>query len=880
MGRIGKYLSRWFSKPQPTVSEENAEQLRLDFKERYQHFKQLISANNRALERMADIETTLRGTTPFGMTFVRSACTQITVSVHRMIQSMAVLAPGLYDGLQPRFIEIRQQIQDLLQTRPRTLADAALVVMVESLDGAWRDQAGGKMANLGEIHKRIHLKIPDGFVITATAYNRFLEYSGLHDEINRLMQSADKDGTAALFDLSSRIQQSVVKAPIPPDLEGAIQTAWKTLVSRHGGGLTVALRSSSLFEDSESGSFAGQFRTELNVSREHLLDAYREVVASKYSLQALTYRLNKGYRDEDVTVAVGCMLMVDAVAGGVAYSTNPVNAKDRSIHIDATWGLPKAIVDGSSAYDSFIVSRSPELGIVSSSIGQKTDRLVCYPQEGVCRLDTTGDLADQPCLNEEQVLDIARIAIVIEQYYGRAQDIEWAVEPDGSVSVLQSRPLQMVTPGRIDEDGPPGSQPDLPESPVLLEGGVTASPGTCAGTVFKAVKSADALRFPENSILVVRQAAPHWATLIGRCAGVISEKGGIAGHLANVAREFGVPALFGCPEALESLQNEDEITLDADRRRVYAGRIELFIQSPQVESNPMAGSPIYRLLEQLSRLIIPLNLLDPSSLDFRPENCRTLHDMTRFMHEKSVSEMFSFGRDHAFPERSSKQLFYQVPMQWWVLNLDDGFAEEVAGKYVTLDQIVSEPMLAFWEGFTAIPWAGPPAIDRRGLASVLFQSTADPSLTPGLKSRYAEKNYFMISRHYCNLSSRLGYHFATLEALVSERDIENYVTFQFKGGAADGSRRLKRVQFIGDLLEQYHFRVEIRDDHLRARIENESLSAMREHLKILGYLSLHTRQIDMIMHNSTRINTLREQMTADIRRLLGESASDDMDNGF
>jgi len=873
MGRIGNFLSRWFSKGRPTISEEDAEQLRLNFKERYQHFKQLISANNRALECMTDMETALRGTTPFGMTFVRSTCTQITVSVHRMIQSIEVLASGRYSGLLPRFNEIREQIQDLLQSRPRMPADTALVVMLDSLDGTWRDQAGGKMANLGEIQKRIGLTIPDGFVITAAAYDRFMTHSGLHDEINRLLQSSDNGGTAGLFDLTSRVQQAVVKAPVPPDVEGAIQAAWKTLESRHGEYLTVAVRSSSLFEDSEAGSFAGQFRTELNVHREHLLDAYREVVASKYSLQALIYRLNKGYRDEDLTVAVGCTLMVDAVAGGVAYSVNPVDADDSSIHIDATWGLPKAIVDGSSAYDSFIVSRSPEMNIVSSSIGQKSNHLVGYPREGVRRLETTDDRVDESCLTKDQVLEIARIALDIESHYGRAQDIEWAMAPDGTITVLQSRPLQMVTPDGHAENDVPDSDLDFPESPPLLEGGVTASPGAVAGPVFKAEKSADALRFPENSILVVRQAAPYWATLIGRCAGVISEKGGIAGHLANVAREFGVPALFGCPEALDRLQTQDEVTLDADRRRVYAGRIEGLLKRPKVESNPMTGSPIFQLLEKLNHLIIPLNLLDPSSPEFRPRNCRTLHDITRFIHEKSVNEMFSFGREHAFPERSSKQLFYKVPMQWWVLNLDDGFAEEVTGRHVTLDQIVSEPMLAFWEGFTAVPWEGPPAIDHRGLASVLFQSTADRSLTPGLRSRYAEKNYFMISRHYCNLSSRLGYHFATLEALVSERDIENYVTFQFKGGAADGSRRLKRVQFIGELLEQHHFRVEIREDHLRARIENEPRRVMHGHLKILGYLVLHTRQIDMIMHNRDRVNALRERMTVDMESLLTNSGS-------
>jgi pyruvate,water dikinase len=127
----------------------------------------------------------------------------------------------------------------------------------------------------------------------------------------------------------------------------------------------------------------------------------------------------------------------------------------------------------------------------------------------------------------------------------------------------------------------------------------------------------------------------------------------------------------------------------------------------------------------------------------------------------------------------------------------------------------------------------------------------------------------MISRHYCNLSSRLGYHFATLEALVSDRTRENYITFQFKGGAADIERRLKRVQFIGDLLETYAFRITIQEDHLTARMANEDRAVMVDRLKILGYLALHTRQIDMIMKNPARVGALRAKMVADIDGMLG-----------
>lgn len=868
LNRLSSFFTGLFSSKKDIELEAGeVEHLRLTFKSRYHSFKLLLAANNKILDDIADIERALRGSEPFSMAFVSTRCASISVNVFQMIRNMENIAPGKYDALRERFTVIQQRIDNLLSAKKK-IEDTRLVIPLADITSDMKDMVGGKMANLGDLKNRLNLRVPPGFVITAAAHELFVNEGGLQREIDRLFQVAGSDEDRNLDLVSSQIRQLIMAAGVPQALYEAVVAAYESLKERNDGkDFQMAVRSSAYGEDAENTSFAGQYRSELNVKFEQFFHYYKQVMASKYSVQAIAYKMNHGFRDEDIAMCVGCLAMVDAAAGGVIYTRNPLDNRDESIYINSTWGLPKAIVDGDDLCDIFVVARDEERAIRRRDVREKKYRAVSLGDEGCARVENDEAHSLTPSLTDEQIRLLADFAIRIEEHYQCAQDIEWAIDAEGRITFLQSRPLQQL------EAMSPAEDLDLEqfEAALLLQGGINASPGVACGRIFKVAKKVDILRFPDQAILVVEQALPVWASLVARAAAIISEQGGFAGHLANVAREFGVPAIFGMKNAIVELSNGEFVTVAADLERVYRGRIEALLERKRPEPNLMQGSPIYESLQEVSRQIIPLSLLDPEAREFAPQNCETFHDITRFIHEKSVLEMFSFGKDHSFSEHSSKQLHYRVPMNWWILNLDDGFIQEIKGKYVKVEEIASIPMRAFWDGFVAIPWDGPPAMDGRGMTNIIMQSTMNPALVSGVKTKYADQNYFMVSKNYCTLSSRLGYHFSTMEAMVSERSAENYLRFSFKGGAADFARCLKRVNFIRDITEHYGFRTKVNADHLDARMEGYEMEYMRGRLRILGYLTLHTRQLDMIMENQPMVNYYMKKLTGDIDKLLAEA---------
>ncbi len=844
----------------------DAEELRNTFKARYHNFKLLLNANNKALEVMTEMEQALRGNRPFGMSFIRANCTAVSVNVFRIVKNLDQLAPAKYEDLYERFKAIQDQTNQILVQKKLTHGDR-LVIPFTEVDKEMADQVGSKMANIGEVQNHLRLPVPTGFVVSSLGYERFMERNDLQAEIDRRLQSSEGEKLDELYALSADLQQLIIRSPVPEELASAIMDSYREVAVEAGEGVKVSLRSSALGEDAAGTTFAGQYRSELNVSEDNVLQAYKEVIASKYSLQAISYRQTRGIRDEDVAMCVGCMAMVQAVSGGVLYSRNPLNIRDHSIFINSVWGLPKSVVDGSVACDLFVVSRDDPPVILKRDVQLKEHKFVCYPDEGVCRLDLTGETRPSPSLDDNQIRELVRIALLIEEHYGVPQDIEWAVGPEGTIYVLQCRPLQQSESGneRLRMAGAATTA-----VPALLAGGITASPGVACGPIFWVRKDSDALRFPPGAVLVVAQALPRWAALLSRAAAVVTEQGSVAGHLANVAREFNVPAIFNLQNMPEHLHHGQVVTVDADGLSIYPDRVESLLAITEVKKNLMAGSPVYDLLEEVVQHVVPLHLLDPDSPDFRPKNCRTFHDITRFCHEKAVKEMFNFGKEHHFSEKASKQLMIEgnVRMQWWFINLDDGFREDVDGKYVHLDNIVSLPVLALWEGIIAVPWEGPPAMDTRGFMSVLMEASANPALDPSMPSHYVNRNYFMISKNFCSLNSRFGFHFLTVETLIGERPSENYISFQFKGGAADYPRRVRRAGFVGGILEEYGFRAEVKEDAVFARMEGYDEEFMMDRLKVLGYLLMHTRQLDMIMANEASLQITRDKILNDLHTIV------------
>ena len=461
------------------------------------------------------------------------------------------------------------------------------------------ERVGGKNSSLGEMISNLAnagVSVPNGFATTADAYREFLRYEDLDTRIQKELDKLDVSDVRALAEAGARIRKWILEAPLPPELEKSVRTAFETLQDGNVG-IAVAVRSSATAEDLPDASFAGQQETHLNiVGIENVLHAIRDVFASLFNDRAIAYREHQGFDHHKVALSAGIQRMVrsETASSGVMFTLDTESGFDQVVFITSSFGLGETVVQGAVNPDEFYVHKTNlkegRPAILRRNLGAKAIKMVYSKDSTVGRSVETQrvdrELRQQFSINDAEVEELAKQALIIEEHYKRPMDIEWAKDgDDGKLYIVQARPetVRSRTNKNVME------RYLLKETGKVLVEGRSIGHRIGKGTV-RVIKDIDQMELvKEGDVLVADMTDPDWEPVMKRAAAIVTNRGGRTCHAAIIARELGVPAVVGCEDATELLKDGDEVTVscaEGDTGFVYEGALDFDIRTNSVDKMP------------------------------------------------------------------------------------------------------------------------------------------------------------------------------------------------------------------------------------------------------------------------------------------------------
>jgi pyruvate,water dikinase len=441
---------------------------------------------------------------------------------------------------------------------------------------------GGKNANLGEMISA-GIPVPSGFAVTAYAYKKFIEETGIASEVYKIIRETVKDlnDPKQYEEASKRIRALIESTPMPKEIENAVREAYRELCRKlNVERVHVAVRSSATAEDLPDASFAGQQETYLNViGEDEVIEKTVKCWSSLFTPRAIFYRTQKGFAHERVFISVGIQKMVNARAAGVMFSINPVTGDPNQIVIEGNYGLGESVVSGAVTPDEFIVDKRT-MKIIDRRIATKKIMYVRDPATGkTVHVDVPVENQNQPCLKDDEVLKLAELAIKIEQHYGKPQDIEWAVDSDlgfpENIFIVQSRPetvWSLKTAELPEKKVEAGLAKPAEELKVVVKGIPAGKRGIGAGVARVVLNPQEAAKvMRKGDILVTDMTNPDYVPFMRLAGAIVTDKGGITCHAAIVSRELGIPCVVGTENATKLMVSGEEYTVDARSGVVYEG---------------------------------------------------------------------------------------------------------------------------------------------------------------------------------------------------------------------------------------------------------------------------------------------------------------------
>ncbi len=797
------------------------------FRLRYETLRSLLNKNGEALQIMSDLEADLNHMHHYDERIKHPIRKLFTESL-LMAQELNLLTKNRYSDLYEKIFWLRNET-DLLFKKEQTLRNYPLVLMMDSLESPDPTLIGGKASSVWLLGKHFTNLVPAGFVVTTTAYNRILDEDNLHHRIRLLLNNLDVTTDQDQFRSRTRtIRQWIREATVPEEIEHAIQKHAERIM-KASRNATWAVRSSAVCEDGTY-SFAGQFDTELQIKTENLVSAYKNVLASRFSDRAVTYRMHTGFSEVDTPMAVLFMPMINPVASGVAYTSDMEHPDSNSMVINAVPGLSNKMIRGEVKADTFVISKKPHpklQKIVPASDDSKTDSAETY-------------------IRKDKLLEIADIAIKASDLFGYDLDIEWALDADEKIHLLQARQLNIAY---SEKEASVGRLSKKKDTLPILEGGITIFPGRAEGPVWFIEDKSAASSVPTGVIAVVEKPRPELAVILPKIAALLVMEGNPAGHLATLVREFSIPCIFRIGKNAKILLGKNVISINATKRTIYSG-----IRWPGIRERVLAriaAKDRHKKSGPLYDLVLRLNLIDPDKPSFRPKSCKSIHDTLRFMHEMSVRSMFGFGDEHKRGwNKKSRELQTGLPIKFQMIDLDQSAPVEM--KKVKPEDVASRPFKALWRGISdkRISWPDRWKNEMAGLPSDFRETVL--SLKKGPR-RPSDRNYLIVAKDYINLNARFAYHYAMVDAMIGPGTENNHVHFRFRGGGASDKNRIRRARFLVSVLRDSGFGVDQQGDLVTAWYRGYPQNDSENSLETLGRLMVCARQLDAALKNDTDI---------------------------
>ncbi|MEG9194636.1 MAG: pyruvate, water dikinase [Candidatus Methanoglobus sp.] len=447
---------------------------------------------------------------------------------------------------------------------------------------------GGKAANLGEL-LRLEIPVPDGFVVDARTFRDFINRANLKSKIYALLQNLDVEKTEELNRVSEEIRKMIREAEMPEEIEKEIKKAYKKL--GNGKEVYVAVRSSATAEDLPDASFAGQQDTYLNVKgEEEVVKKVKECWGSLFTPRAIYYRVQKGFKHESVSIAVVVQKMVNSEKSGVMFTSHPVTGEKKCI-IEAVFGLGEAIVSGLVTPDTYVYDRLSKK-LLEVKIAEK--KFMITRKNGNERVEL-GEKGKERVLSDDEIFRLVDLGEIIEDHYGKPQDVEWAIE-GGQVYIVQSRPITTIK-----EAGE--ERAELEEAGKILLKGLGASPGIAVGEVKIVGSERDISKVKDGDVLVAVMTTPDMVPAMKKASAIVTDEGGLTCHAAIVSRELGVPAVVGTKNATKLLKDGMLVTVDGEKGIVYLGKLEV---AKKEEAKPVSVSaPLITATEVKVNISLP-----------------------------------------------------------------------------------------------------------------------------------------------------------------------------------------------------------------------------------------------------------------------------------